>query len=389
MKMELKLNNKILLWAVERSGFSVDEISKKIPAFNLWLEGKKTPTLNQLKSFAQKVYLPFGYLFLDEPPKEKLPIPFFRTNPKDITHKTNQDKIPINVYDAILIVQQRQMWLSNYLKDSGYEKLSFVGRFKNINLQSKGYFGIKEVVKEIRNTLNLDVDWARKFPTWEDAKNHLADKIEDAGIIINFSSIVGNNTHRNIKVDDCRGFVLIDEYAPFMFINSADSKSAQMFTLAHELAHIWVGESAGFDFRNLQPADNTTEILCDKIAAEFLVPEDELKSIIIYESDIQNIARKFKVSQIVIARRLLDIGSLNKTQFFKFYKEYIERDFGKKEEQLGGGDFYKTQRKRLSIRFLSFVNQAVQVNKLLIRDAYQLTGLKGKTYNKFMKEHLY
>ncbi|MFA3783190.1 ImmA/IrrE family metallo-endopeptidase [Melioribacteraceae bacterium 4301-Me] len=380
--MEIKINNDILLWAVDRAGLSLDEISQKIPSFISWLKGEKIPTLKQLQSFAQKVYLPFGYLFLERPPEEKLPIPFFRTNPKG-TSQTNQDKIPINVFDTILIVQQRQEWLSNYLKENDYDRLNFVGKFRNKSFQ------IEEVVADIKNTLKLKEDWARELSTWENAKNYLAEKIEESGIMVNFNSVVGNNTRRKIKVDDCRGFVLIDEYAPFLFVNSADSKSAQMFTLAHELAHIWLGESAGFDFRNLQPADNPTEILCDKIAAEFLVPESELKSVLAYDYSIEKIARTFKVSQIVIARRLFDIGEMSKNKFLEFYNEYIKRDFKKKEEQEGGGDFYKTQRKRLSTRFLSYVNQAVLTNKLLIREAYQLTGLKGDTYNKFMREHLY
>ncbi|BDQ02285.1 ImmA/IrrE family metallo-endopeptidase [Ignavibacterium sp.] len=377
MKPEIKINNDILLWAIERSGLSVDEVSKKIPPFISWLEGKKSPTFKQLQIFAQKVYLPFGYLFLEKPPEEKLPIPFFRTN------RANKEKIPINVFDAILIVQQRQEWLSNYLKENDYDRINFVGKFRNKRFQ------IDEVVADIRNTLNIKESWAKELSTWEEAINYLTDKIEEAGIIINSSGIVGNNTRRKIKVDDCRGFVLIDEYAPFLFVNSADSKSAQIFTLAHELAHIWLGESAGFDFRHLLPADNPTEILCDKIAAEFLVPQKELTEILTDVLDIENIARRFKVSQIVIARRLLDLGKITRNEFFEFYDEYISRDIQKKGEKEGGGDFYKTQRKRLSTRFLSYVNQAVLTNKLLLREAYQLTGLKGDTYNKFMKEHLY
>lgn len=379
MRLEIKVNNDILLWAVERAGFSVEEISQKIPAFISWVEGKKSPTLKQLQAFAQKVYLPFGYLFLEKPPEEKLPIPFFRT----ISKENNQNRVPINVYDTILIIQQRQNWLSNYLRENEYEKLNFVGKFKN------EIFQIEEIVADIKNTLGLKDNWARELPTWEDAKNYLVDKIEDAGIIINFNSVVGNNTRRKIKVDDCRGFVLIDEYAPFLFVNSADSKSAQMFTLAHELAHIWLGESAGFDFRNLQPAENPVETKCDKIAAEFLVPEKELKSFLSLETDIEKIARTFKVSQIVIARRLLDLKIIDKSKFFEFYNEYIKRDFMKKEEKESGGDFYKTQRKKLGRRFLNYINQAVLTNKLLVREAYQLTGLKGDIFNKLMSEYLY
>ncbi|HMU44593.1 MAG TPA: ImmA/IrrE family metallo-endopeptidase [Ignavibacteriaceae bacterium] len=375
MKLEVDINNNLLIWAIERAGINIDEVSRTIPSFSSWLLGKKKPTVKQLEKFAQKVHLPFGYLFLENPPEEKLPIPFFRTL------NSQEHKININIYDSVLMLQQRQSWLTDYLKENNYLQLNFVGKFSsNPN--------INDVVNDIRTTLKINEDWAKEFSTWEKAKDHLTQLIEDAGIITTFSSIVGNNTRRNIKVDDCRGFVLVDDYAPFMFINSADSKSAQMFTMAHELAHIWIGQSAGFDFRQLQPANNQTEVLCDKIAAEFLVPaksiEDSWKTV----KDIPQLARYFKVSQIVIARRLLDLGKINKNEFITFYDKYIDQDFVRSENREGGGDFYKTQRKRLSIRFLSFVNQAVKENKLLIRDAYNLTNLKGETYHTFMREHL-
>lgn len=376
MKSELNINSNILIWAIDRAGSNIDEIAEKFPSFGKWLSGEKTPTLKQLKDFAQKLHLPFGYLFLKQPPEEKLPIPFFRTISSD------QSKVSLNVYDTILILQQRQKWLTDYLRDNDYERLEFVGKYKNGN-------NIQQIVESIRKTLNLSENWASALPNWEKTKELLTQKIEEAGIIVTFSSVVGNNPHRSIKVEECRGFVLVDEYAPFMFINSADSKSAQIFTLAHELAHVWIGQSAGFDFRQLQPADNQIEKLCDKIAAEFLVPQNLLANALEDEKDIESIARRFKVSQIVIARRLLDIGKLNHQQFFEFYDSYIKRDIKRKEEKEDGGDFYKTQRKRLSVRFLSFINQAVAENKLLIRDAYLLTSLKGNTYHKFMKEHLY
>ena len=328
MKLEVDINNNLLIWAIERAGINIDEVSRTIPSFSSWLLGKKKPTVKQLEKFAQKVHLPFGYLFLENPPEEKLPIPFFRTL------NSQEHKININIYDSVLMLQQRQSWLTDYLKENNYLQLNFVGKFSsNPN--------INDVVNDIRTTLKINEDWAKEFSTWEKAKDHLTQLIEDAGIITTFSSIVGNNTRRNIKVDDCRGFVLVDDYAPFMFINSADSKSAQMFTMAHELAHIWIGQSAGFDFRQLQPANNQTEVLCDKIAAEFLVPaksiEDSWKTV----KDIPQLARYFKVSQIVIARRLLDLGKINKNEFITFYDKYIDQDFVRSENREGGGDFYR------------------------------------------------
>jgi Zn-dependent peptidase ImmA (M78 family) len=376
MKPRLEINSDILIWAVERAGFDVGEFSEKFPHLSAWLAGKKKPTLKQLKTFSQKVHLPFGYLLLGEPIVEQFPIPFFRTL------QVGSKKLNLNVYDTILSLQQRQTWISEYLKENDYEQLDFVGKFSQSD-------DIKEIVDDIRKTLNLENNWASKLSNWTEAKDFLTERVEDIGIFTVFNSIVGSNTHRHINVDECRGFVLVDKYAPFMFINSADSIAAQIFTLAHELAHIWLGKSAGFDFRQLLPASDPIELCCDKIAAEFLVPQDLLSEALLKTNDIEDLTRIFKVSQLVIARRLLDQKKISPNDFFKFYEDYRQREFKKKESRRSGGDFYNTERKRLGIRFAHYVYQAVQENKLLVRDAYRLTNLSGNTFHRFMKEHLY
>ncbi|MEQ8473992.1 MAG: ImmA/IrrE family metallo-endopeptidase [Marinoscillum sp.] len=370
MRTEVDINANMLTWAIDRAGYDLPEFAEKMPRITAWLNGEKKPTVKQLESFSKKVHLPFGYLFLPEPPKEPLPIPFFRTN------GNQAEKVSVNVYDTILILQQRQSWLKEYLEDNDFEPLQYVGLFKN----SKD---VSAIVNSIRGTLRLAEDWARHFHTWQDALNHLVESIEDKGIITVFNGVVENNTSRAIEVDECRGFVLVDDLAPFMFINNSDGKAAQLFTIVHELAHIWTGHSAGFDFRTLQPADDPIEVLCDKVAAEFLVPESTFRDEWSNNPSIQRCSRFFKVSEIVIARRALDTGKISRNEFFTFYEEYKNREFVKKQNQGSGGDFYATVRKRLSLTFASHINNAVKSGQLLYRDAYKLTSMKGDTFDKF------
>jgi len=374
MRTEVNINADMITWAIARAGHDLHEFLIDSPRINDWLEYKKKPTVKQLEKFSHKVHIPFGYLFLQKPPKEDLPIPFFRTG----NHK--DENVSLNVYDTILLMQRRQEWLRTYLKENEFEPLSFVGKY---NIDSNPI----DIVTDLRQTLGLNEDWARGCSTWEKSLNFLTSKVEETGIIMSFNSIVENNTSRPIKVDECRGFVLVDEMSPFMFVNSADGKAAQMFTIVHELAHIWIGESAGFDFRKLQPADDPIEILCDKVAAEFLVPKKTFNIEWEINPNIKKLSRHFKVSPIVIARRALDLGKISKKAFFKFYNAYIEEVRFKKESQSGGGDFYATAKKRISLTFAGHVNQAVKTNKLLYRDANKLTGLKGDTYHKFLTKH--
>lgn len=373
MKQEIAINKDILYWAIARAGYNVDNFTNKYPKFDKFLSGDKYPTIKQLEDFAKKVYIPFGYLFLPEPPKETLPIPFFRTEQSD-------NDIGVNVYDTILLLQQRQSWLKDYLIDNDFPILPFVGKYKD-------NYNVDLIVDDIRSTLNLQSNWASSFKTWEESLSHLTNIIEDNGIITVFNGIVENNTHRAIPVSECRGFVLVDTTAPFMFINNADFKAAQMFTIIHELAHIWTGHSAGFDFRKMQPANNAIEILCDKVAAEFLVPSENFSKIWKQApNNLKYLSRYFKVSEIVIARRALDLKKWTKQEFFIFYDEYKTREFIKKENMSSGGDFYATAKKRLSLTFAAHVKQAVTSGQLLYRDAYKLTSMKGDTFDKFINK---
>lgn len=373
------INGEILKWAITRAGYELDDFLVSHPNIKEWIEGKKAPTIKQLEKFTQKVHVPFGYMFLQELPEEEIPIPFFRTGKENPL----AEKISLNVYHTIQIIQERQNWLTEYLEKTHYEDLDFVGKFDyNADYQT--------IVQDIKRALNLQNDWASKFNTWEEALNFLTIQIEEVGIIVTFNGIVGNNTRRVLKPSECRGFVLVNEKAPFLFINSADAKAAQMFTIIHELAHIWIGETAGFNNKQMLPANDPIEILCDKVASEFLVPERYFIQKWSETKDYKRLSKFFKVSPIVISRRALDLHLIDKTTFFTFYNDYIQKLKAKKGlNKTTGGNFYATAKKRISLRFASYVNNAVNNNTLLYRDAYRLTSLKGDTYNKFVNEHLY
>ncbi|MFN0215800.1 MAG: ImmA/IrrE family metallo-endopeptidase [Saprospiraceae bacterium] len=377
MRTEVNIKPDMITWAIGRAGYDLEDfITKKLPAVQEWLDDKKKPTVKQLEEFSHKVHLPFGYLFLPEPLVEQLPIPFFRTGRSAATRK-----VSLNIQETIQILKRRQDWLTDYLKESEGEPLAFVGKFGLKNSP-------EEIASDIRHVLQLEKDWASHFATWTQAKTHLAQKIEDVGIVVNFNSIVGNNAHRKIKVEECRGFVLVDAFAPFLFVNSADAKAAQMFTLAHELAHVWTGQSAGFDFQQMLPADDPMEKLCDQVAAEFLVPATAFIPYWNENSSIQAAARHFKVSPIVAARRALDLGLIDREAFFAFYHEHMRQEHFKKSNQNGGGDFYATQKLRLGLPFLVRLNQALKEGKVLYKDVYSLSGLKGETYQQFVHKTL-
>lgn len=361
----------MLTWAIGRAGHALEDFLHRYPQVRDWIEQVRRPTVKQLEDFAKRVYIPFGYLFLTAPPDETISFPFFRKGGR------RQGDLSLNVFDTIRLVQRRQDWLSQYLEENGGVRLPFIGRFD----QSSDHH---DIVEDIRKTLNVGPEWASSFSTYEESLNFIGRQIEAVGIMVVFNGVVENNTHRPIPVDECRGFVLVDEFAPFMFINAADAKGAQLFTVIHELAHIWLGVSAGFQNENLLPAEDELELLCDRVAAEFLVPADTFDKLWHSGGDINKLSRFFKVSAVVIARRALDLGKISKSEFFSYYRLFMANAQKKREAQSKGGDFYATARKRIGASFAAYVDQAVRQNKLLYRDAYKITGLRGDTYQNFI-----
>lgn len=376
MSTTVNINPQMLSWAISRAGKSVDDLIGTLPKLTAWLNEEAQPTVKQLEAFSKKVHLPFGYLFLPHPPKETIPFPYFRQGKRAL-----QNNISLNVFDTILNIQQRQQWLSDYLKEDGQSPLSFVGSYTVKN-------NVTVICEDIRKTLELSKDWATNYKTTSEAMGVLVERIEEAGVIVIINGIVGNSTRRRIDPDECRGFVMVDEWAPFLFINNTDAEGAKMFTLIHELAHIWLGKSAGFDTNNMLPADDPVELLCDKIAAEFLVPKTSFETAWSVENNFAALANKFKVSKLVIARRALDLGKISKPQFFKWYNAWKEEWEKIKAKGGGGGDFYNNQPNRVSLRFAALVNRAAQAESISYREAYRLTGLNGDTYHNFINKKL-
>lgn len=353
------------LWAIDRAGYKVDEFLQTHPNVALYVEGEKKPTVKQLEDFANTVHVPMAYLMLPTPPVETSPIPMFRG-------KAGNGKFDLNVYQTVLDVQGRQEWLSEYLAENELNECPFVGKY-NINTP------VQDMAVIIRQHLDLSIGWMLDFKSPEKAINHFVERMEDVGVCVFFNGIVGNNTHRPIDVDECRGFALAgDTNAPMIFVNNSDSKTAQMFTLAHEFTHVLVGVSAGYAGIDGE-YHNQVEDYCDRVAAEFLVPSVLLKD---NWTNIVDCAKMFNVSPLVIARRAYNLGIISSDDYRTFFLQY--RVNAKVKKKNSGGAFYKTASKRIGRLFAIHVYNAVRSKQISYTEAYRLTGLFGKTFDKFM-----
>jgi Zn-dependent peptidase ImmA (M78 family) len=280
------------------------------------------------------------------------------------------------------MMQRRQDWMRDYLAEEGQPPLPYVG---SVSLEDRP----EQAARHMRDVLGMTSDWAARQRTWTEALLEFRRVVEGAGIIVAINGVVGNNVYRKLDPEEFRGFVLSDSLAPLIFVNGADAKSAQMFTLAHEAAHLWLGRGGVFNLEALQPSNNEVEKFCNRVAAELLIPARDLQPAWAQARQTlepyQTLARRFKVSPVVAARRALDLGFIDREEFFEFYSQYQQDERRQAAGRPGGGDFYATQEVRVGRLFGEAVIRAAKEGRLLYRDAYRLTGLFGQTFDRFAR----
>lgn len=358
----------VLRWAVQRARLHDDDLATRFRKWPLWLSGEAQPTLKQLEDFARLSHTAIGYFFLPEPPALTLPVPDFRTLRDEMLAEPSSDLL-----DTLYLCQQRQDWYRDHARMHGLPALPFVG---SASVQEAP----EAVAQRLRETLGLSAEARRQLPTWTDALRQLIAKAEDAGVMVMVSSVVGSNSHRKLDVGEFRGFALADSLAPLVFLNGADSKAAQMFTLAHELAHLWLGATGVSDVQAGQVPEQHTERWCNQMAAELLMPLDELRAAhqrnAPIADEIQRLAREFKVSTLVALRRLFDAGYITQAALWQHYREEQERLRALKERSSGGGDFYRSLGARTSKRFSRAIVASTLEGLTSFPDAFRMLGMR-------------
>lgn len=362
----VEVKPELLRWARERAGLSAEVLARRFPKLDAWERGEAWPTLKQLEDFAKATFTPVGFLFLPEPPVERLPIPDFRTVAgADLAHPSP------DLLDTIYLCQQRQDWYRDFSKSAGEASVEFVG---SVRLGDE----VAATAARIRGVLGFDLDERQRIPTWTDALRRFIEQADAVGVLVMVSGVVGSNNRRKLDPQEFRGFALADDAAPLVFVNGADTKAAQMFTLAHELVHVWLGQSGVSDAQALLVPDLAVERWCNQVAAELLLPLDALRA----EYDVHaglrqeasRLARRFKVSTLVVLRRIHDAGATSREMFRRAYEEELEHL--RALPKGSGGDFYLTLGARAGKTFARALVISTLEGRTSFSEAFRLLGFK-------------
>lgn len=383
-----KINPEILTWARETAGFTLEEASMKLkiqaikemsPTERLIsLEiGETVPSKSLLNKMASLYRRPLIVFYMEKPPRKANRGQDFRTLSGDHSDFSN------GLVDALIRdIKTRQSILRSALEDEDeIKQLSFVGSMKTDD-------GIEKIAQSIIETINFSLDKFRIQSTQDEAFKYVRNLVENQGIFVLLIGDLGNY-HSSINLDLFRGFSISDNLAPFIVINDKDSHAAWVFTLFHELTHIWLGHTgiSGYD------SEQKIEKFCNQVASEILLPNDDpffkkFNQISVLEDQIVEISKFAKsknISSSMVAYKLFILGSINQINWKKLSNEFrnlwLENKAKEKEtnrSNSGGPSYYIIRRSRLGENLISQVHQLLRSGTLSSVKAGKVLGVNPK-----------
>lgn len=376
----------ILTWVLNQT--KEEKIgSKLMNSISQWLNGTKKPTFNQIEDLSKKSNIPLGYFFLQTPPVEQLELLEYRT--VDSIELRNPSR---ELIDTIHEMENVQDWMRNYREELGYDMLSLVGSMK-------GVADVGIVAERIRNDLELSVNWYEKQNDKRIAFNYIRGLLEECGILVMMNGVAGKNTHRALAADEFRAFAMVDEWAPLIFINTADSQGAKLFSLVHEAAHIWLGENDLYnDSLNRAGGIRMTEVVCNAVAGELLVPRqafldkwsekiETAEVTVDTVAVVAELANFFRCGESVIARKALDNGKIGKDTYDRIMQAAIVHyNEAKKNRKSTGGNYYNTLESRLDGCFVRAICESISMGRTSYAEAYRLTNTSRKTFSNIVQK---
>lgn len=376
MKHEAFIQPSTLRAARQRAGLDREELARRLGVVGgesrvaRWEEGSARPSFAQAREIARLLHVPFASLFLPPAALGSVDVPDLRT----IGARRG---FSVDLLDMYRDAQRKVAWVRDVRQQQGLAPIPFVGAGRLardadvVRAGAAAIVGFLAVTPADRHSAGDPEDYTRL----------LVGRAEAAGVLVLRSSTVGTNTHRGLDVEEFRGFAISDELAPLVFVNTADAKTAQVFTLIHELAHIWRAET-GVSQPALAPSEQSVrdgEAICDAIAAEVLVPESALRPAWqkgeSLASNADRLRAQFKVSRMVLARRALDLGLVGRDEFDPYFSELMRIARAQPKAKGGAPPAATMVKVRNGATVTDMVTRAVRSGEMLWRDASRLLGV--------------
>jgi Zn-dependent peptidase ImmA (M78 family)/transcriptional regulator with XRE-family HTH domain len=401
---EIPVNNDILKWARDEANLSLEEAASRAGIKELkregleasdrlaiWESGDEKPTLRQLEQIAKAYRRPLLTFFLSKPPRSETILKDYRTIGDRPIEKSSPE------FNALRRqIEALQKEIRRLVEKEGNKPIELIGSPIHIDNPS-------EFARLIHTKLSFTFENQQSVLDSDHLFSVIRERLDAIGIFVIRQGDLGSY-HSKIIVEEFRGLAISDPYAPFIVINPNDTPPALVFSLVHELAHLWLGESSISNYNTFEVEKNVyqtaanhlaryqqRERFCNGVAAEFLVPRSNLLEAWrneYGETDdiIKAISLKFKVSRIVIARRLLEFDKITSDDYWDLYKQWkYERRERQKEEE-GGPGYYIRIKSKFGIKLLHTVIESAKKGKISYNEASRLLNVKVDHFDKLYLE---
>jgi len=378
------VNPGILVWARESAGLSPEKAVSKIAISDTkgataldrlaQLEsGAMAPTRPMLEKMAHHYHQPLLTFYLAFPPRKGNRGEDFRKLPKKPS-RSNEALVDIVLRDLC----SRQMMVRGILEEEQEARiLDCIG-------SARDEADPVALAARIAKTITFDLTRYRKTPDLERARSYLRSRAEDVGIFVIFVDNLGSH-HTKISVENFRGFALADHVAPFIAVNANDSIGAQIFTIVHELAHLWIG-STGVSGKE---SARQVEKFCNDVASAFLLPEGTEEMFRLADMParevvdmIQTFAHTRKVSNTMVAYTLHRDEVITFETYQRiaqlFSSSYQTQRKTKEFRKKGSGPAYsKLRRHRAGPALVNFVDRMLKSGAITTIKAGKILGVRG------------
>lgn len=375
----------VLQWARESARMSEEiaaaRVSVSAERLKEWEKGTDQPTIHQAQTLAKAYKRPFAVFFLPEVPRDFQTLQDFRS--------TGSKSLTTSSIFIIREIQQKQAWISDVNDENDEEKLPFVGRF---SLKDNPVI----VAQDILNTLDIN---PMNYRTVNPIKEWI-NAAEAKGIFVSRTSFI--NSHLTLDSEELQGFAISDPYAPFIFVNSDDWNAPQLFTLVHELAHIWIAQTGISndiepEIRNNQKY-HPVELFCNEVAANALMPAeffDGLDATTFSNAKVLfRTAKLLGVSSFALLIRSFKLNKISNSHYHRLKQEadeefvaFLKREAEKKakqkdKENTSGPNYYLLQLNRNSRLFTQTVIDSFRGGFIEPTFASQLLNVQVSRFSK-------
>ena len=383
------INPRVLSWARETAGLSLEEAAAKlglkdtagVTAAEKLLQaesGSRGVSQSMLEKAATTYHRPLIAFYLPQPPVRGERLEDFRTAAGTAASPRENALLDALVRD---VRTRQQMLRDALLEDEDTQPLPFVSSCRMVD-------GPQHVAAQIRSQINVTTEQQRRAKDPAALFSLLRGAAEKSGVFVLLLGDLGSH-HSGLGDEVFRGMALADDIAPFVIINDNDATPARSFTLLHELAHIWIGASGVSGPLQGIPT-NAIERFCNAVAGEFLLPPDAMSKLPLDQaadfdgamSLTNDIARPWNVSQGVATYRLLLSGWLSDDLAATMFRTFTQRWRAQKlrerqarEPDEGGPTYYVVRRSRLGNALLSTVRRALESEALTHTRAARILGV--------------